>query len=699
MGNSGSEKTFPKRSESKTHASLDDPRLPLRLFHHHGLTNDYGNGKLINQKTLVGRLNHLNFTNGHVFVHLRHPKYDEGILAKAFPEPCLGNELTCQWADDKIAGLGVAHYRFEHLILDDGEPMVLVPAQLLKITNDYVRISLPAKSYAVGHRKARRYTCQGVEAELIQNAFVAKGELIDFSAKGFRIRVRPERPGSFHWFNPDLLFATNLRNDHRVLFSGLCEFVRQQGELDQRDIVLAPTNENISRFKARRFRNLRQKLVPPPTFIFEHPLLKKRRELIVTDISTSGFSVYEQADQGVLMPGLIIPELTINFAGALRIKCSAQVIHRSKDNDHGVRHGLAILDMDINTYSRLTDILLNALDPYSHVSGEVDMDALWELFFSTGFMYPEKYGLIHSHREEFKELYKKLYLESPEIARHFTYQKNGQIYSHISMVRAYEKAWMVQHHASRNMGKKRTGIMVLKQIIHYMNDAYRLPSAKMDYVMIYFRPQNRFPDKVFGGFSRHLKNPKGCSMDLFSYMLLPKGSVENELEDGWSLKESSALDLWELSRFYNYTSNGLLLDALGLGFEQNNSGDETLEKTCSRLGFFRKWQTYSLKYEGNLKAVIIVDQSDLGLNLSELLNGLKVLVTDVEDLSWNALRMALGQLTGVYHMERIPVLIYPFEYVEAKEVPFDKQYQLLVGNAEYVEEFKRYMRMAFKSDF
>ncbi|MBW1912508.1 MAG: pilus assembly protein PilZ, partial [Deltaproteobacteria bacterium] len=86
------------------------------------------------------------------------------------------------------------------------------------------------------------------------------------------------------------------------------------------------------------------------------------------------------------------------------------------------------------------------------------------------------------------------------------------------MVRAYQKAWLLQHHAARAMDSKRTGFIVLKQIMHYLNDMYRLPSAKMDYVMCYFQPANKFPDRVFGGFARSLKNPRGCSMDLFAYL-------------------------------------------------------------------------------------------------------------------------------------------------------------------------------------
>ncbi|RLB20693.1 MAG: pilus assembly protein PilZ, partial [Deltaproteobacteria bacterium] len=428
-----------------------------------------------------------------------------------------------------------------------------------------------------------------------------------------------------------------------------------------------------------------------------HPFLKKRIQLEVSDLSTSGFSAYEKVDEGILMLGMIIPELMIDFAGALQIKCAAQVIYRLEEKEKGIRCGLAILEMDINTYNRLTQVLASALDPHAYISSEVDMDALWEFFFETGFIYPKKYRLIQSYRKDFKKTYQKLYQENPEIAQHFTYQKNGRIYGHISMVKAYERAWMIHHHAARVMKGKRPGLMVLKEIMYYLNDMHRLPSAKTEYMVSYFRPENKFPDRVFGGFARDLENPRGCSMDLFYYLPYTSLSLGAKLPIRWSLQESSGRDLWELHRFYNHYSGGLLLDALDL--EKKGPVKEPLEEIYKRLGFLRKWRTYSLSHNGELNAVLIVDQSDLGFNLSELLNGIKILVTNPEGLPWNILSVAIAQLTGVYRMKRVPILFYPVEYVQNKKVPYEKQYQAWVLDVRYGNEYMEYMQKKFRISY
>ncbi|MBN1105313.1 MAG: hypothetical protein JXL84_18010 [Deltaproteobacteria bacterium] len=596
--------------------------------------------------------------------------------------------------------MSLARYQFLYLVIDDGRSMILVPGEAEEIHDNGVRIRLPETGYAVGRRVARRYLCRDVDADLSQSGFLATGRLMDFSPVAFRLQLRSDPSCSFRWFNAGEPFTIRLRHDGKMIFAGSCTCVRNGGgDLDQ-EVVVNPAFGVVRRFKKKQIRNTRLKLVPSPTLTFLHPLLGKKVQMEVQNISTSGFSVYEHGEERLLVPGMIIPEMTVNFAGTFRIQCSAQVIYLAADESgEGVRYGLAVLDMDIEAYSRLTHILTNALDPHAYISSEVDMDALWEFFFTTGFLYPKKYRLIQPHREEFKKTYEKLYLEGPEIARHFTYQKNGRIFGHISMVRAYERTWMIHHHAANAMESRRTGFMVLKQIMHYLNDMYRLPSAKIDYVICYFRPENKFPDRVFGGFSRELDSPRGCSMDLFPYLPHTRHSVRSQLSDGWSLKECEPRHLWELGRSYSQQSGGLLIDALGLGKAGEHPSDENLKKLYANLGFKRSWKLYSLLHEGNLHAVLIVNQSDLGFNLSELLNGITILVTRPEGLPWSVLSVAISILAGDYKAERIPVLFFPAGYVQKMGIPYEKQYQLWILNVQYGNEYLEYMQKRFRISY
>ncbi|MGD9076221.1 MAG: PilZ domain-containing protein [Desulfobacteraceae bacterium] len=687
----------PEQSVPSNGASRKETGLPPWKFKHENLVRVLQGAESVSQEDLINTVNRIHFKEGSILVHLEHPKWEESILLHAYPQACFSRNLTCHWPEMNPLNPELLRYQFLHLIIANGKSIILVPGELRSMDEHSLCVQLPRTSYAVGRRQARRYACKEVTGELTQNGFRATGELLDFSPAGLRMRVRPDSQSSFHWLNSDELVSILLRRGSQILFSGTCSFIREQGNFHEREFVLAPTEKMIKRFKTKQIRNPRLRLLPSPTVSFEHPFLRKRFQLEIRDISTSGFSVYEKSDEGVLIPGMIFPGLSINFASELKMNCTVQVIHRHEKETDQIHFGLAILDMDINAYSLLTHMLIKALDPHAHLSDAVDMDALWEFFFESGFIYPTKYRLIQSHREGFRETYRKLYQENPEIAKHFTYQEKGRIYGHISMVRAYQRSWMIHHYAARSMERRRTGFMVLKQMMHYLNDMCRLPSAKMDYVMCYFRPENKFPNLVFGGFVRALNSKRGCSTDLFAYLPYTSLSLGTELPKGWSLEECSERDLWELKRFYMHYSGGLLLDALGL--DQEDSREEPLEVVYREAGFHRKLKAYSLRQQGELGAVLIVNQSDLGLNFSELLNGIKILVTNPEALPWNVLSTAVAKLTAGYDTEKVPILFYPFEYVQAEDIPYEKRYQLWTLNVRYGQEYMEFMQRKFKISY
>jgi hypothetical protein len=177
-------------------------------------------------------------------------------------------------------------------------------------------------------------------------------------------------------------------------------------------------------------------------------------------------------------------------------------------------------------------------------------------------------------------------------------------------------------------------------------------------------------------------------------MTFPIGTPQSKLPQGWSLHESTHAELWELEQFYKHQSGGLLLDVLNLG--KKDLTDDSLEKVSQRLGFTRKWAVYSLVNSGSLKSVLIVNQSDVGVNLSELLNGITVLVIDTESLPREVLYAAVAQLTGVYQTDTIPLLIYPPAYSDVMHIPSEKKYQLWIIYMRHSNKFLEYVQRHFR---
>ncbi len=674
----------------------EEPFLPLWLFQHDDLINAIDSSSIIKKENLINILNHIHFMGDYVYVLLRHPSYDEAILVKAIPETIDTDVLTCLW-DKNYTTLCLENFQFSYVIVMAQQAIMLLPAKLNRIDSAGLRVFLPEEGYVVSKRATNRFPCKDVTAELTQSGFLAKGSLIDFSTQSFRIKVSPELPSSYHEFNPDDPVTIRLTSNGKMLFSGNCRCLRQTQEIHDLEIVLTPLAEQIKRFQTRKVRHPRNRISPPPMAVFEHPFVRRKFQREIFDISITGFSIYDDAVDGILLPGMIIHGMSIIYAGELKMRCTAQVIYRKKQEENKLFCcGLAILDMDVHSYSRLNRILALNMDHHSYISTEVDMDALWEFFFDTGFIYPKKYKLLQERREDFKNIYRKLYQENPEIAMHITYEENGRIYGHMSMIRAYECAWMIHHHAARPMHNRLPGFQILKHMMLFVYGMYHLPSAKMDYVLCYFRPENKFPDRVFGGFAREMKDPRICSLDLFSYVTYPVAPPQSQLPRGWSLHETTNSELWQLEQFLKHSSGSSLFDVLNL--RRKNHTDDSLERVSLRLGFTRKCLVYSLVNNSCLKAVLVVNQSDVGVNLSELLNCIKAILVDSKNLPWGVVSSAIAQLTGLYQSESIPLLIYPSTYSDAEKISIEKKYQLWILNMRNFtpNKFMEYVQQRFR---
>lgn len=669
------------------------------LFQNTDLDDRLDETRSIHKKDLINDINFINFQDQSILVNFRHKKYESLVSLRAKPLPCLGETLDCRLTDP-LTLHDHGSYDFLNLILTDGLKIVLVKPDLKGIEGGVLRFELPETSHELRFRKSKRYPCRDVEVEFIQAGAVLSGSLIEFSAVSFRIEVTIVPPQSFLWVNPKATATIIFRKEGRVVFSGECRITRESHGQKTRTFVLRTISDNIRRFKPKAFRSIRLRLSPTPNLIFRHPLTGRMVNLEIEDISGGGVSVEESCEDSVLLTGMIVPEIEIEFANGFKITCTGQVVYRNADRngnrDNHVRCGMAFLDMNVGDQVRLSSVLHRAADQRSYVCGRVDLDALWKFFFETGFFYPRKYALIHANKEKLKDTYEKLYLHSPEIVKHFTYQEKGAIHGHISMVRFYDNTWLFHHHAATGSWLRKAGIVVLEQIGRYVNDFACLYSTHMNFIISYYRPENRFPNRVFGGFTKSLNDPRGASLNRFAYLHLhgePASLTEPApLSEDHELHPTQPEDLLELGSFYEHTSGGLLLYALDLHPDMIRCSD--LNKEYRRLGFKRERHLFSLKKGRELKAVIMITRSDIGLNLSNLTNCMHVIVLDQDNLPGTAFLSALGTLIRRLRIEDpqdFPILLYPVSYAESRRIPFEKQYDLWVFNSQYSDQYFSYM--------
>jgi hypothetical protein len=259
--------------------------------------------------------------------------------------------------------------------------------------------------------------------------------------------------------------------------------------------------------------------------------------------------------------------------------------------------------------------------------------------------------------------------------------------AHIAMVRFYERSWVVHHHTA--IGGAGAGSAVLSQVFRYIQSYSALPSTGMDYLMTYYRPENRFPDRVLGGFARFLDSPRLCSVDPFAYLHLhfDRSGTETRGEREWQLEPATREDLLRLETFYDGVSGGLTVKAFGL--EATRQGQDTvdLDAEFEKVGLRRRKYLFSLRSEGRLKAVMMALDSDVRLNMSNLMKCIHVFVIDKEGLPFDQLVKRLNGLSSLYDEQEIPILIFPPSYVSDQRVLPEKIYDLLVFDALVVKQF------------
>ena len=651
-------------------------------------------GDAVSKTTLINKLNYVNFKDGTLLFNFQHRKYDKTITRLAKPQPCMGDTLDCLWADTDNFHHMLQSYEFKYFLLVDGSKLLRVDPELERLDDEGIRLVLPEKCYEVSSRATARHSCKGIRVQLIQNSSVFSGRLLDFNANALRAEISAAAPQTFDWISSSSPVNIILSNEQETLYTGECKIIRQTGGQQTRTYILEPLKQEIQRFKNKEYRSFRYELTPSPNIIFSHPFTNTIFNLKVIDLSGLGFAVEEDEHNTVLLPGMILPEVELSFANSFKINCKAQVVYRKiveeEKGENWLKCGLALLDIDSHDHVKLLSLLHQSKDRDSYICNKVNMDELWDFLFETGFIYPHKYAFIQKNKDRIKETYEKLYTQNPHIARHFIYQVRGRIMGHMAMIRFYNKTWLIHHHAARKSALNKAGLVVLDQVGRLGNASHQLLSLHMDYLMCYYRPENKFPSRVFGGAARSINDIKGCSIDTFAYFHHQKGSgMLAGLPHPWSLTDVQAEDLQELENFYQHIADGLMLEALDLKPERVNI--KGLAEEYHGLGLKRGRQLLALRNNGHLKAIVMINVADLGLNLSDLTNCIKIFVVDGQNLPKEIFSTVIATVTDTFLQDEIPVLLFPAAYADNHNIDYEKHYNLWVINLQYTDPYFKYL--------
>ena len=653
----------------------------------------------ISRETLINRLNYLHFQSATLTILLIHRRNGRSLRVMATPKACVDENLTCLWTTPLPPGIDQGDFEMRHLEVPHGHHILQVELIEPQLTEDGLRCQLPEVCHQLTSRRIRRHSCTTIEASVLQNGATFSGTLEDFSSAAFRLELQAQPPQTFQWLKKDEPLTVTFTQAGQTLLSTPGQILRSHGKRDQHTVIVSPALTQQRRFPSKKYRNRRLELRPAPEAVFTHPLTKQLIRLDVTDLSGAGMAVAEAPQEAQLLPGMLLNELELRLADSFSLQCQAQVVYcQSPDNSDEtapLQCGLAILDMEVSDHTRLLALLHRADNRSKGVSPKIDLDQLWEFFFSSGFIYPQKYQSLQKYRDEFKETYAKLYDSAPEIARHFIYQENNRIVGHMAMLRQFSNSWLIHHHAADRTHSKTAGLETLRLVGETVNEAQALYSAHMDYVMCFFRPDNKFPQKIFGGVVNHYEDSSLCSIDTFDYFHYRK-KYDMKWRDGgaWELTPAKEEDLLDLEAFYRNKSGGLILQAMDL--TPQDQEDTSLQESYQRAGFQRQQSLFALQKEGRTIAIFMLLRTEVGLNLSNLTNAITVFVLDNKALPREAFFTAVSMLTSKYPHDEVPILTYPPDYTASQSIEVEKQYNLWILGCQHLDPYFEFCNNYFK---
>ncbi|MFP4573798.1 MAG: hypothetical protein ACLFNW_12600 [Desulfobacterales bacterium] len=677
----------PAGLKKKGEATLLNRRLIDTEFE----TDSVREQKDLRKNRLINILNLRHFKNQTILIHFSHTQTRRSLVLEAICQPCFGKYLVCLWCNPENFPGEPGKYQLSGFSFSHGIDLIRADATLRAASKKGICLVLPQKAKIESSRMSIRYECKAIHARLLQNGVIFPGILKNFNASAFCVvlSLSPDSP-PIQWLNTDNTVTLLLESEKSALYSAECRILKSIRRRDEDVFILEPVKDSIQRFAPKEYRSRRVKVSPSPDIVFKHPFTGHLVNLKAIDISGAGISVKETGKAAVMVAGLIIPELTINFANAFSIRCKAQVTYtrllkNEQDNEY-IRCGIAYLEMEPNDHVRLMAMIHQAENTHSYICNPVDPEVLWDFFFETGFIYPKKYAFILPYKEEIKRTYNKLYNCQSEVTRHFTWQNNGSIVAHLAMLRFYEKTWMIHHLAARTENSSGAGTEMVDQIGSFAYETHRLASSQMSYLICYYRPENRFPAHFFGNAAKQISNPDACSVDEFAYHHTRLANVNKRLPYDWSLSKAEYEDLCSFKDFYENHSGGQMLNALDLAANKAVRTRSDLSDQYHEIGLWRERRVFALRRDNEAKAVIMANISDFALNLSDLTNCISVFVID-QNTPYEILKAAIYAMEEYYAAAKVPVLVYPLSYAEKQGPAYERVYCLWAMDMQYTDEF------------
>jgi PilZ domain len=248
---------------------------------------------------------------------------------------------------------------------------------------------------------------------------------------------------------------------------------------------------------------------------------------------------------------------------------------------------------------------------YPHIVpfNEKYIDKIWDLFFKSGYMIPEKREYVSKVKKEIEETWIRLYGEDSKIGKMLLFVDNNEIYGTIATALAYENTWMIHQVAGLKHPVVKIGKYILDSIMIML-----IEHLDMDFGKVYFREDNKWASNKF------LKFNEFCTIDnaiLYTYLALYEININNYKDysmiiDSISSKEDHVFIIDFLKK---------ILPEIVIYTDKINYSELELPKTqieYKKIGLFRGRKILIAKENNRIISFAVLEYGSTGINLGGL---------------------------------------------------------------------------------
>jgi hypothetical protein len=343
----------------------------------------------------------------------------------------------------------------------------------------------------------------------------------------------------------------------------------------------------------------------------------------VLEISSTGFSFAMNPAVDLFPPGMRLSHIRLRL-GELTLACGGSVrnLNPIAGKPNLLRCGVVLDELDPSARTRLADGVMRHRYPGLVDARVLSFEELWSFFKNTRFLYPEKIATLEPMMPEVRQTFLGLQARSDGVFKSLMYcEEGGNPIGYLSCVRAYRRTWVVQHLAGFTRTRGRQAPQILNTGL-----AEYVDHAGVEYVKIFFRPENKWPARIFGGFARKVSDHQLSDLRTFEHLVLSTGEALEERPGAFGIEviEAGRGDLGVVEQHFVAAERGLLLRSDDLTRSSLDLSD--LRLAFEELGIFRR-RTVLLALRKDVPVgFALCEVSSPGINLSEILSALRLVV-------------------------------------------------------------------------